>query len=173
MRVPYGRVEGSVEYGIRDGNYSFYIAGEGLKDDGWRLQSPSEIERIYADAGYQGDNSEFHIVVSGARSSLGVVGPTPVELIAQSDNAIFTWPQTTKNEMGMIALNGRIDIGGNWSIQGNAYGRHLQQKHVDGNDGNFEGCSSRSSFGGDLCLEDDAVWHRRSAARPTAFRNHL
>src|SRR4029077_3777017 len=35
----YGRVGGSLQYGVRNGEWGLYLAAEGLKDDGWRLQS--------------------------------------------------------------------------------------------------------------------------------------
>ena len=37
----YGRVGGSMQYGVRSGEWALYLAAEGFKDDGWRYQSPS------------------------------------------------------------------------------------------------------------------------------------
>ncbi len=37
----YGRVGGWLQYGIRNGEWALYIAGQGLKDDGWRYQFSS------------------------------------------------------------------------------------------------------------------------------------
>ena len=51
----------------------------------------------------------------------------------------------------------------------------LRQRHVDGNDGNFESCSSTSSFGGDLCLQDDAFGTpagRQNHCLPQSVRDH-
>src|SRR5262249_10950235 len=42
----YGRVGGSLQYGVRNGEWGLYLAAEGLKDDGWRLQSPSRLARF-------------------------------------------------------------------------------------------------------------------------------
>jgi hypothetical protein len=39
----YGRVGGSMQYGVRSGEWGLYLAAEGFKDDGWRYQSPSRI----------------------------------------------------------------------------------------------------------------------------------
>src|SRR5207244_1816141 len=52
------------------------------------------------------------------------------------------------------------------------YGRHFSQKHVDGNVSNFERCSSRSSFSGDLCLQDDG-FGTPPGGKTTAFRNQF
>src|SRR5262249_42915017 len=45
----YGRVGGSLQYGVRNGEWGLYLAAEGLKDDGWRYQSPSRLARFYGD----------------------------------------------------------------------------------------------------------------------------
>ncbi|MDB5394340.1 MAG: TonB-dependent receptor [Rhodospirillales bacterium] len=168
----FGRVNGSIQYGVKSGKFSLYIAAEAFKDNGWRQLSSSDIERIYADAGFSGDISEFHLIASAARSSLGVVGPAPLDLINANDKAVYTSPQATKNEIGMLALNGTVNLTDSLAIQTNVYGRHLEQKHIDGNGSNFESCSTGSSFGGTLCLEDNA-FGTPVGGEPTAFRNQF
>jgi iron complex outermembrane receptor protein len=152
----YAHGMGTLQYGIEDDDFSFYATTEGLTDGGWRLQSNSNLGRIYVDAGWRFGNSEIHIVASGSQSGLGVVGPTPVQLIAQNSTAVYTYPQTTQNWVGSLALNGKSTLGESWQIEGSAYVRTLRQRHVDGNNGNFESCSSKSSFPKDLCLQNDA-----------------
>jgi len=168
----YGRFTGSIAYGVKFGDYSFYAAGEAFRDDGYRLLSNSDIERIYADAGYSGDISEFHLIVQAARSKLGVVGPTPLDLIKINANAIYTSPQTTSDQTATLALNGTVNFTNDLAIQANIYGRYLGQKHVDGNGGDFESCSAQSSFGGDLCLENRA-FDASPGGNTTAFRNQF
>ena len=103
----YGRVGGSLQHGVRNGEWGLYLAAEGLKDDGWRYQSPSRLARFYGDLGWKGTDAEIHLVTSAADNYFGVIGPTPVELLANDYRAIYTWPQTTKNQAELIALNGR------------------------------------------------------------------
>ena len=60
----YGRVGGSLQYGVRNGEWGLYLAAQGLKDDGWRYQSPSRIARFYGDLGWKGTDAEVHLVAS-------------------------------------------------------------------------------------------------------------
>jgi iron complex outermembrane receptor protein len=151
----YGHVNGSIEYGVKSGNLGFYVAGEAFTDGSYRLYSHSDIERIYADAGYDGDVSEFHLIGSAGRSNLGVVGTTPLDLTKQSISAVYTSPQTTKNEVAMLALNGAVNLSDSFAVQTNIYGRHLQQYHVDGNSSDFAACDPTSSYPGQICLAND------------------
>ena len=101
------RAAGQFEYGKQIDDYSLYITGDAAHDGGWRLFSPSTLYRLYGDLGYRAEGNEYHVTASGARTMLGVVGPTPVELLAQEgDSAVFTNPQKTLNEAGTAAFNG-------------------------------------------------------------------
>ena len=168
----YGHGTGTAQYGFADGPLGLYGAAEAVTDSGWRLHSPSDIVRLYADAGWRMDDSELHLAASGSISGLGVVGPAPVELLQQASDATYTYPQITHNLIGSLALNDKTRLTDNWQLEASAYVRALSQRHVDGNDGNFESCSSKSSYGGDLCLQDDA-FGTPPGGKTTAFRDQF
>jgi iron complex outermembrane receptor protein len=153
----FGRLGGSVQYGAQKDNMSVYLAAQGVDDKGWRYQSPGQLARFYGDLGWKGDQTELHLVTAAARNMFGVVGPTPVDLLARDYKSIYTWPQTTRNEVGLLALNGKQALSDTWSIQGNMYVRSFRQAHVDGNDANVERCSGNAAnpLFNTLCLEDD------------------
>lgn len=160
----YGHAMATAQYGTEDGDFSFYAAGQFTHDDGWRLHSGSTLGSLYLDAGWRLDSAtELHLVATGSDSDLGVVGPTPIDLAARNSNAIYTWPQTTKNKVASLALNGKTSLSDAWELDGSVYFRTLSQGHVDGNDGDFEKCSNSSSYANQLCLEDDGF------PRPTPF----
>ena len=151
-----GRVAGSLEYGKVIGPWSFYFTGDGLNDRGWRYESPSTIGRVYADLGYRSPDSEFHLIGLASRSYYGATAATPVDLTHVNDRAVFTYPQRITTDVGTLQLTGRVDLSPTWDLAGNAYFRRYDQTYIDGNQGNFENCSSRSNFRGSLCLQDDA-----------------
>jgi iron complex outermembrane recepter protein len=150
------RTAGYVEYGKVSDAWSFYFTGDGLNDRGWRYENPSTIGRLYADLGYRSQDSEFHLIGLAARSFYGAAAATPVDFTHVDPRAIFTYPQTQTTQVGSLQLTGRVDISPTWDLAGNAYYRRFSERYVDGNDGNFENCSSRGSFRGFLCYQDDA-----------------
>ena len=168
----YGHGMASAEFGEDDGDFSFYGAAEGVTDGGWRLHSASNLGRLYGDIGWRFGQSEIHVIASGAQSGLGVVGPTPIQLAARNSAAVYTWPQTTQNRIGSLAVNGTSKLDDNWQFAASGYVRALRERHVDGNDADFESCSKSSSFGGDLCLQDDA-FGTPAGGKTTAFRNQF
>ena len=154
----YGRVGGSMQYGVRSGEWGLYLAAEGFKDDGWRSQSPSRLARFYGDLGWRGTDAEVHFLTSIADNYFGVVGPTPVNLLSTDYRAIYTWPQTTKNQAQLLAMNGRYSVSDHWTVQSNLYLRKFQQAHVDGNTADVERCSGQAAnpLFNTLCLENDS-----------------
>src|SRR3982074_2853175 len=153
----YGRVGGSIQYGVRQAAWGLYLAAEGFKDDGWRYQSPSRIARFYGDLGWKGTDAEVHLVASTADNFFGVIGPTPIELLNNDYRSIFTWPQTTRNQAQLLALNGRFSITDHWTVQSNLYLRKFDQTHVDGNGAGVERCSGTvgNPLFNTLCLENN------------------
>src|SRR5215831_524461 len=101
--------------------------------------------------------AEIHLVTSAADNFFGVIGPTPIELLANDYRAIYTWPQTTKNEAALVGLNGRYSVTDHWTVQSNLYYRRFNQEHVDGNAAEVERCSGNraNSLFNTLCLEND------------------
>ena len=157
----FGRVSGLFEYGKQIDDYSLYVTGDATRDGGWRFFSPSTLFRLYGDLGYRTPGNELHFTASGARTMLGVIGPTPVELLAQEgESAVFTSPQTTLNAAGTVAFTGKFDINPQWSIASNFYIRTFEQHHTDGNDGDFLDCTDNGlpfdpKFAGSLCLNSN------------------
>jgi len=163
----FGRMFGSIEQGGERGAWSHYLALDGGHEDGWRPRSASRAVRGYGDLGWRGARTELHLILAGGDTRLGVVGPTPVDLLAGDRKAIFTFPQTTTDRAGLVALNGSWTASDAWTLQGGAYARAFGQSHLDGNDASFEGCSAdpASPLFGTLCLQADDF---PSAIRPPA-----
>ena len=167
-----GRIAGSLQHGKMIGPWSIYFAGDGLNDRGWRYESPSTIGRVYGDVGYRTQDSEFHLIGQMARTYFGAAAATPTDFTHVEPRAIFTYPQTTTTEVGTIQLTGRVDLSPTWDISGAAYFRRFSQSYIDGNDIDFENCSTRSSFRGRLCYEDDG-FSPAAGQSQLAFRNQF
>jgi iron complex outermembrane recepter protein len=137
----FGRFQEAIQAGKQVGNFAAYVAVEGIHDSGWREFSPSDVKRMYVDLGARDKDTEFHINFTGAESKLGVVGPAPVELLAQNYGAVFTSPQTTENQLAMLSANGSVKLSSTWTASGVAYVRSFHQSHVDGNVSSVAPCN--------------------------------
>jgi iron complex outermembrane receptor protein len=146
----FGRRAGSAEYGTRTDRLGIYLAGEALNENGWRDQSASELRRVYADLGGRREGVELHVSFSGASNRFSAIGPTPVELLDQRREAVYTAPQTYRNDLAFVSLGGSWQTSETLSLQGNAYYRAFRQHVVNGNASDIIVC------GAALCLGDPA-----------------
>jgi iron complex outermembrane receptor protein len=152
----YWRRAALAQVGMRRGDVAFYVAADALNDNGWRDRSASELRRLYADVGIRGDRSEFHLNFTGASNAFGAAAATPIELLNQRWSAVFTTPQTYKNQLAFLNATGSHQVSDTLSIKGNAYFRGFWQKHVDGNTTDVEPCDP-AVFPGFLCFGGDTT----------------
>ena len=123
---------------------SGYIAADAIDDAGWRQDSPSQLRRLYADAGIRGgDNTEFHLTLTEADNHFGAAAAAPVEMLGQDWSSVYTIPQTTHDQLTFLTGSASWKPSDTLTYQAVAYYRHFQQAHVDGNgtDAQNTGCT--------------------------------
>jgi iron complex outermembrane receptor protein len=93
--------------------------------------SDTEARRGYADLGFKGTGSEFHLNYTGATGQVGVTAAVPEELLAFGGRTrTFTSPQITDNDMQMVSASGVVDVTPTMSVSGVTYYRHFRQSHL-------------------------------------------
>jgi iron complex outermembrane recepter protein len=129
----FGRAGVAVQAGVQNGNYSSYVVADSVHDDGWRVcSSSSPVNRIYADLGARGDQTEFHLQFTGADDNLGAVAAIPAQLLEQPWSTIYIWPQTPHLQVAFLEATANWKLFDTFSMQGIGYYRGFWQSHVDG-----------------------------------------
>ncbi|HXZ16778.1 MAG TPA: TonB-dependent receptor [Roseiarcus sp.] len=137
----FSRHLGSLQYGVEKDGFAAYLALEAAGDQGYRKFSGSQIERLYGDLGWRGDNNaEVHATTNLAQNRFGVSGPAPIDLVNVDPSSVWTTPQTNKNSLSQFGVNGSITPAPNWKLLGDAHYRAFDQAHVDGNTTDFVSC---------------------------------
>jgi iron complex outermembrane recepter protein len=131
----FGRISGSAQTGVQNGNYSAYATADAVNDSGWRDfgQSAAQLRRMYVDVGARGDQAEFHVAFTGADNHLSGTVATPVQMLEQRWSSIYTWPQTVHNQLAFLTVSGSWKPSDTFSLQASAYFRGFRQSHFDGN----------------------------------------
>jgi len=150
----FGRRSVGWQYGAQKDNIAFYTAGDALNDNGWRREGQSSLRRIYADVGYRGNDSEFHLNFTGASNRFGAAASTPIELLNRDWSSVLTLPQTYQNKLAFLNATGSVQLSDTWTVKGNAYVRSFRQRHVDGNITDVDDCPAPNDE--NLCFGDDA-----------------
>ncbi|MGN6572000.1 MAG: TonB-dependent receptor [Pseudolabrys sp.] len=150
----YGRIGAAAEAGGQKDNVAAFISADAVSDDGWRAySSSSRLRRMYVDIGAKGDMTEGHVSFTAASNRLGSVAATPVEMLNQDWKSIYTWPQTTYNQLAFLQASLDHRVSDTLALQANAYFRNFRQSHVDGNTTDAQSCAAP----GLLCFGDSTT----------------
>jgi outer membrane receptor protein involved in Fe transport len=153
MGGSYNRLQSSAQWGKLIDNFAVYGALEGVRDDGFRNFSPTEIKRFYSDVGYRSENAEFHLNMGLADNKFGATATVPIELLQQYWGATYTSPQTTDNQVAYLNLTGKVEASPTWTIEGIAHVRAFGQQVLDGNPSGARPCDADATL---LCFGDGA-----------------
>jgi len=96
---------------------------------------------LFSSFGWRAPDSAVDLDLAYANTDLTGNGAIPVELMAQDRSAVFTFPDTTKNELFSVNLNGEHWFGKQVLISGNLFYRNLDTKSFNGDAGDFGTCA--------------------------------
>ena len=142
----FGQVGGEFQYGKQSGNVATYIAGSGLRENGWRDLQSSDVQNLYGDVGIRTDRAEVHVNLTLAHSDLDGPGTSPVELLAADPAAQFTGPNAISNEYMALNASGNYQVSDKTSIQAVAYYDYFHQFVANGNAANDTPCDDGSGL---------------------------
>lgn len=153
----FGHAQAGAQLGAQSGNAAIYLAIEGIREDGFRDFSESEVKRFYGDIGLKGSATEVHFSLTASQNEFGATAAAPVELLARDWSNTFTSPQTSTPEVIMPTISATTKINETLTLAGTAYYRHFKNNVIDGNVTEVGECEFAGNAGF-LCAEpeDDA-----------------
>ena len=134
----FGRWATTLESGANDGTLGYFVTAAHTEEDGWRDYSPSDIDQLFANFSYRNDKSTLDLSLASVDSDLNGNGASPVELVADDREAVFTWPDNTINDMQMAALNGSHWISDTVLMSANTYFRKNDRSTFNGDGAELE-----------------------------------
>lgn len=133
----FGRHGGSVEHGGRHEQFSWYLAAEGMDEDGWRDHSPSEVGQLFGKFAWTSETTDLALTLAHADNDLIGNGLVPESLHDHEREAIFTHPDQTENRSQLLALSGSHWLSDSDRLSATLYLRRTRTNTLNG-DGNDE-----------------------------------
>lgn len=144
----FGRKQLQMENGWNNGTIAFFGAASLFDENGWRDNSPSEVNQLFGKASYRGDKLDLHFSTLIVDTNLVGNGLIPSEEYRQDREGVFTSPDTTENRLQQFQLAGAYQVNDTFSITGQVYRR----------------TSKRDSQGADVYTEFNSQTVRRNLA---------
>lgn len=147
----FGRKSATIESGGNDGQFGYFVTGAHTEEDGWRDESESDIDQFFGNLSYRNESSTLDLSVTHVDSDLNGNGASPIELYKQDDEAVFTYPDNTQNELRMFSLNGSHWLSDSVLVSANTYYRNNDRDTFNGDGAEFE-------FDGGFLVEEDETY---------------
>jgi outer membrane receptor protein involved in Fe transport len=149
----FGRKLARASGGAHGERFAVFAAAQLLDEDGWRDHSPTSGQQAFLSASYRNQGSWADLSLLAGNSSLTGNGPAPEQLLATGRNQIFTYPDTTRNQMFMAVLRGERPLSAHVALSGAAYARTNRTRSVNGDQREWSACTMTA---GVLCSTDDS-----------------
>ena len=149
----FGRAVVEVEAGGHKEHWAYFGAGRVFTEDGWREHSPSQALNGFLSGTYRNGGSTLDLSLMGAGTSMAGIGATPVELLAQGRNAVFTYPDETHNRLLMAMLRGDQTLSLNNRLSATAYFRLSRTLTANGDQGAWGQCTT-PAYMASVCADD-------------------
>lgn len=150
----FGQQQVNFQFGGSSEQWAYYINANHYQEDGWRDGSPSEIKQLLVNLSYRSSNLIADLLMAANDNKMVGNGAVPIELLAQqSSTAIYTQPDQTKTQLGMIGLNLQANLSNNYALNGNLYYRQNKISSINGDDSDYLPCNLSGRI--TLCEGDD------------------
>lgn len=127
----FGRYQGEAEVGGSNGPLAWYLAANGLREDGWRDFSPSRLGQVFAKFGHQTRDSDVDLSVMAADNRLTGNALTPESLLRQRRETVYTYPDSNENRGLALNLTGGYAVGDALLLGGNLFHRDTRVRQTN------------------------------------------
>ncbi len=137
----FGQKQVNLQFSGSAEEWAYYINANRYQEDGWRDGSPSEINQLLINLSYRSSNLIADLLMAVNDNKMVGNGAVPIELLSQqSSTAIYTQPDQTTTQMGMVGLNLQTNLSQNYSLGGNIYYRQNKIASINGDDSDYVPC---------------------------------
>jgi outer membrane receptor protein involved in Fe transport len=119
----WGRIQGDFAWGDYSERTDYFISGSWFEEDGWRDFSPTEVGQLFGKVGWETSDTDFDLSITHGNTDLTGNGVLPKSMLEQRREQIYTYPDNTRNNMTMVALNGSHWLNSQWLLSGLTYFR--------------------------------------------------
>lgn len=126
----WGRQQTQFSNGIHGERFALFTAYNHFKEDGWRVNSPSNVRQLFNKATVRLDAGEVNFTALNVDTNLVGNGVVPLEMLEYDRKQVFTSPDQAKNNLEHYSLGGTWYVNDKISLSGLLYKRSLKQNAV-------------------------------------------
>ncbi|MEY4717581.1 MAG: hypothetical protein RL563_199, partial [Pseudomonadota bacterium] len=128
----WNRKKGELAAGWNNGRFGAFVAYTGFDEEGWRVNSPSQVNQGFARFDLREDMFSLRFSTLAVGNRLLGNGLVPMDTYATDPTAVFTSPDMTDNSLQQFNLGGELFINDTLSLTGQIYRRGSERNALAG-----------------------------------------
>lgn len=126
------RKKGELSAGWNNGRVGAFIAYTGFDEEGWRNNSPSQVNQGFARFDWREDKFTLRFSTLAIGNNLIGNGLIPQDTYRDNPSAVFTSPDNTENQLQQFNLGGEWFFNDQLSLTGQIYRRASNRRSLAG-----------------------------------------
>lgn len=126
----WGREQTQFSNGMHGDRFALFTAYTHFKEDGWRVNSPSNVRQLFNKATIRFDAGQIDFTALNVDAALLGNGVVPLEMAEYDRKQVFTSPDEAKNGLEHYSLSGTWYVTDKLSLSGLVYKRKLNQNAI-------------------------------------------
>jgi len=128
----FGRRSVDVQHGGTNGEFDYFASASAFREDGWRVQSPSDVRQFFSKLGWQDGTTDIDLSITHAETDLTGNGLLPQSMLRADPRQIYTLSDHTRNRMTLLTLNATRWLTGDLLWSSTAYYRESGKNTING-----------------------------------------
>jgi len=128
----FGRRSVDAQHGGANGESDYFVSASAFRDDGWRVQSASDVRHFFSKLGWQDGTTDVDFSITRAESDLTGNGLLPQSMVRDDPKQAYTLSDHTRNRMTLLSLNATRWLAGDLLWSGTAYYRESERNTLNG-----------------------------------------
>ncbi len=101
----FGRRAAEAQHGGTEGELDYFVSANAFREDGARVQSPSDVRQLFTKLGWQDGTTDIDISVTHAETDLSGNGLLPGSMVVADPKQAYTLRDNTRNRMTLLSVN--------------------------------------------------------------------
>ena len=129
----FGRQAFNMEYGGHGERVDYFVAANRFHENGWGEHNPSDVQQIFAKAGFQNDKTDFDISMTLTDNTLEGMQALPLSMLAANPRQAYTFPDRIHNQLNFINAKASHFLRDDVLVAANLYYRKLKSNGIFSN----------------------------------------
>jgi outer membrane receptor protein involved in Fe transport len=128
----FGRRSVDVQHGGRNGEFDYFASASAFREDGWRVQSPSDVRQFFSKLGWEDGTTDIDFSITHAETDLGGNALLPQSMLRADPKQAYTLRDNTRNRMTLFTLNATRWLASDLLWSSTAYFRQSEKNTSSG-----------------------------------------